>query len=1160
MSASEEDFGDLDDEDMVLAATQAERNVFSPREGRASKRRRLNDPKDSDYSEQTNVTEDKPFVSESETASPESSKNNKHAGGAEQNSPKKQKSKYRIHKPKNADLPEDSFQTQVPRSSQSPYRIRGCIWPKKRVSSPISDTASRIAAAAATRRVCIEAGNNKSDAASLKCTRPICGTEDELQEDSRTFSDELADLPSDAFSSSSEVAGQDPQPIEISSQQDYTGQWQSHTTMPQRLVGPQANPRQTTLFGGQTLDDASQTISQSTRRHNWPLASKDEPPTHHKLDIQALQTWTYPTNLGSIRDYQYNLVARGLYHNLLVALPTGLGKTFVAATIMLNWFRWTQDAQIIFVAPTKPLVSQQVEACFNITGIPRSATTMLTGNTAPGIRAEEWKSKRVFFMTPQTILNDLKVGICDPKNIVLLVVDEAHRATGSYAYVEVVKFMRRFNTSFRVLALTATPGSSIESVQEVIDGLGISRIEIRTEESIDIRQHVHPRSIDTVLFENSEEMSLVMELFSKALQPLVNKLAGVCRLWSRDPIALTPYGCTQLRQQWMASDAGRKANFGIKGMVNSLFTILASLAHSIELLKYHGVGPFYQKLLNFQTEMQSEGNKGGKYRRQVIDDEHFKKMMSTVQGWLNDKNFIGHPKLEYLQSIILKHFVDASEGRGQDAQISPAHTRIMVFAHFRDSAEEIARILKRNDPIIRPHVFVGQATSKSSEGMGQKMQLEIINKFKAGIYNTLVSTSVGEEGLDIGEVDLIICYDSSASPIRTLQRMGRTGRKRAGNIVVTLMKGKEEANFTKSRDGYEKMQSLIAAGTRFTFRDDLSTRIIPRDIQPVVDKKVVDIPIENTQGDLPEPKKRGRPPKRPPKKFHMPDNVQTGFTKASRLNDDEEDSQNLISEASELSRCRTPSPAPIPSLESILLTAEEEKFLDRAYLDVGGSDPQVVEAPRLSAFPTLQRTFRPTRFIGHSRTTKKIVGALKAMHNISDAVAQRHERNLDPTDRRTIDHQVKKRKGVSEPAMNVEWPIFGSIPGISPTRHNDVDEVAETTNNENGSADDKADDDNDNEYYDADMVDLIDDDDVSPASRVEVASSVSSPPIFGSGEKPFYESQQTVLSEASGDDLPDVSTLVRGPPRRKQSAEVEAHTPDPRRKRRRIVQYDSDEE
>ena len=41
-----------------------------------------------------------------------------------------------------------------------------------------------------------------------------------------------------------------------------------------------------------------------------------------------------------------------------------------------------------------------------------------------------------------------------------------------------------------------------------------------------------------------------------------------------------------------------------------------------------------------------------------------------------------------------------------------------------------------------------------------------MRQFRQGGHNTLVSTCVGEEGLDIGEVDLIVCFDANKSPIR----------------------------------------------------------------------------------------------------------------------------------------------------------------------------------------------------------------------------------------------------------------------------------------------------------------------------------------------------------------------------------------------------------
>lgn len=71
--------------------------------------------------------------------------------------------------------------------------------------------------------------------------------------------------------------------------------------------------------------------------------------------------------------------------------------------------------------------------------------------------------------------------------------------------------------------------------------------------------------------------------------------------------------------------------------------------------------------------------------------------------------------------------------------------------------------------------------------------LQVMHKFKAGGYNTLISTCVGEEGLDIGEVDLIVCFDAHKSPIRLVQRMGRTGRQREGRIVMLVTEGKEHS-------------------------------------------------------------------------------------------------------------------------------------------------------------------------------------------------------------------------------------------------------------------------------------------------------------------------------------------------------------------------------
>ncbi|OBT83954.1 hypothetical protein VE02_07215 [Pseudogymnoascus sp. 03VT05] len=981
---------------------------------------------------------------------------------------------------------------------------------------------------------------------------------------------ELEGLPSDAFSSSPEPDARPATPQSPPEPQ----------LLPrQRVVAPLTGLRQTTLFGGRAANNPLP-ASQVNKVHSYRVDFPPEAPTHHSLDTEALKTWVYPTNLGAIRDYQYSITKNGLFNNTLVALPTGLGKTFIAATIMLNFFRWTKDSQIVFMAPTKPLVAQQVDACFYIAGIPRSSTTMLTGEISPALRAEEWASKRVFFMTPQTLENDLRTGLADPKKIVLLVVDEAHRATGNYSYVKVIEFMRRFTKSFRILALTATPGSSVEAVQEVINGLEISRVEIRTEESIDIQQYVHQRNIDQVILDPSDEIAKIQDLLSKTLKPLVDQLCGHNAYYNRDPLSLTAFGMMKAQETWLKSSAGKAANFGLKGMMRSLFTVLAGVAHGIKLLNFHGVGPFFQTMKDFRSEAEERGAKLGKYKKQIMDSPHFKKMMDLVNMWINKDDFVGHPKLTYLCDTVLNHFLDAGDGRREDGA-PPSTTRIIVFCEYRGSAEEVARVLNRHAPMVRASVFVGQAGTKHSDGMNQATQIETIRKFKEGIFNVIVATSIGEEGLDIGQVDLIVCYDASSSPIRMLQRMGRTGRKRAGNIVLLLMRGKEEDSFTKAKDNYEAMQRMISDGSRFNFRFDLSTRIVPRDIVPAVDKRKIEIPVENTQDpSLPEPKRRAkRAPKRPPKKFNMPDDVETGFQSVASMMSGKKTSrkgsslaqavEEVVSELSEDQRMEK------PPLESVLLSPSDEVLLLETYQTIaGGIETLDVSVPELNKHPELQRSLRPTKRVKHGAASKRLVKMLQSIQDINDETLDRWERiQDDPLPLRSSENSIDLPTSQSSAAPRDLFSLSAEeSETLTPPRRNRAAPRSKHRFNarsppidsintfSSSSAAPRYDDDEE----DSDLDDFIVRDDETPKAhsareRQTIFSSVSSP----AKARPFFEPTQFTATQESMDgdeELPDISTLVGKYGRSAgKVVEVRDEGGGGRWKRRRVVE-DSDDD
>lgn len=72
------------------------------------------------------------------------------------------------------------------------------------------------------------------------------------------------------------------------------------------------------------------------------------------IDRIEAQTWIYPTNKEK-RDYQYNIVQRALFNNVLVALPTGLGKTFIAAVVILNYYRWFPTGKSKSLAYSQPV-------------------------------------------------------------------------------------------------------------------------------------------------------------------------------------------------------------------------------------------------------------------------------------------------------------------------------------------------------------------------------------------------------------------------------------------------------------------------------------------------------------------------------------------------------------------------------------------------------------------------------------------------------------------------------------------------------------------------------------------------------------------------------------------------------------------------------------
>ncbi|MCI4344362.1 MAG: DEAD/DEAH box helicase, partial [Thermoplasmata archaeon] len=137
--------------------------------------------------------------------------------------------------------------------------------------------------------------------------------------------------------------------------------------------------------------------------------------------------------------FQIDLARIGLEEDLLVVLPTGLGKTVIAALEAAEVLR-RGEGKVLFLAPTRPLVVQHAESFGRWFGPLRRAR--FTGTLRRPVREGAWDGAEVVFATPEVVVNDLAAQRYDLKEVALVIFDESHHAVGKYAYVPIAERYR----------------------------------------------------------------------------------------------------------------------------------------------------------------------------------------------------------------------------------------------------------------------------------------------------------------------------------------------------------------------------------------------------------------------------------------------------------------------------------------------------------------------------------------------------------------------------------------------------------------------------------------------------------------------------------------------------------------------------------------------
>lgn len=138
----------------------------------------------------------------------------------------------------------------------------------------------------------------------------------------------------------------------------------------------------------------------------------------------------------------------------VAVLPTGLGKTVIAAHLVKEW----EGGNILFLAHTRELIQQSAAKIADEIGIKPHIEMNIHGAEVGTL----WQGDMVVVGSVQSVKSDKRLSKYKPYPFDLIIVDESHHATAA-SYVKVLDYFTELNPNLKVVGITATPNRADET-------------------------------------------------------------------------------------------------------------------------------------------------------------------------------------------------------------------------------------------------------------------------------------------------------------------------------------------------------------------------------------------------------------------------------------------------------------------------------------------------------------------------------------------------------------------------------------------------------------------------------------------------------------------------------------------------------------------------
>ncbi|KAK2833169.1 hypothetical protein Q5P01_017058 [Channa striata] len=488
--------------------------------------------------------------------------------------------------------------------------------------------------------------------------------------------------------------------------------------------------------------------------------------------------------------YQQEVVERALQgDNIIIWLPTGGGKTRAAVYVAKRHLETTPRAKVVVLVNMVHLVDQHYSKEFK-PHLDRDYTLVpVSGETEQkDFLGKVIQDSNVVICTAQILYNamtnDEETKHVELSDITLLIIDECHHTQKESVYNKIMrcyveKKLKGEQRLPQILGLTASPGQGCTDsgkgcgsrpagwgphICANLDSAIVSTKKCTTE----LKKNV-PRPIKR--FDIAEKRP--EDPFGQHLKWMMQEIHGYMTLpqdftlrecgtqeYEADVVALEKRGVKE-NNRLLAQCAIHLRQYNDALLINDTLQMMDAYCYLEE---------FYNK----KSTKAIDGTDNFLLGLFQENKEELRKLAM-------DSRF-ENPKMAKLESVLLKQFCPDEESRG------------ILFSKTRGSIHCLNNWVLNNRALqeagIKAAILTGAGNGNNS--ITQNEQADTICKFRQGIVNLLISTSVAEEGLDIPECNLVVRYGLLTNEISQQQASGRARAKDSQYSVVTLAGGREQ--------------------------------------------------------------------------------------------------------------------------------------------------------------------------------------------------------------------------------------------------------------------------------------------------------------------------------------------------------------------------------